>query len=52
VFRDLQSGAEVRRETFETSYAAEAVIRCVAPPAEEPAPAASDADTPPAEPTA
>ncbi|SFO48049.1 Vancomycin resistance protein YoaR, contains peptidoglycan-binding and VanW domains [Geodermatophilus obscurus] len=57
VFRDLQSGAEVRRETFETTYAAEAVIRCVAPPAEnesggEPGGDEPDADTPPAEPTA
>ncbi|MGY1606225.1 VanW family protein [Geodermatophilus sp. SYSU D00700] len=54
VFRDLQSGAEVRRETFETSYAAEAVIRCVAPPPADPAPVppAPDAATPPAEPTA
>ena len=36
VFRDLSSGAELRRETFNTHYAAEAVIRCI-PPA-EPAP--------------
>ncbi|PWW23617.1 vancomycin resistance protein YoaR [Geodermatophilus normandii] len=52
VFRDLQSGAEIRRETFETTYAAEAVIRCVAPPAAEPVPPAPDGGTPPAEPTA
>jgi vancomycin resistance protein YoaR len=51
VFRDLQSGAEVRRESFNTSYAAEAVIRCVAPPPAEPAPA-GDGGTPPAQPTA
>jgi vancomycin resistance protein YoaR len=31
VFRDLQSGAEVRREDFHTSYMAEDVVRCVAP---------------------
>jgi vancomycin resistance protein YoaR len=37
VFRDLQSGAELRRENFNTSYAAEAIIKCI-PPA-EPAPA-------------
>ncbi|MGY1593268.1 VanW family protein [Geodermatophilus sp. SYSU D00708] len=41
IIRDLQ-GAEVRRETFETTYAAEAVIRCVAP---EPEP---EADSEPA----
>jgi vancomycin resistance protein YoaR len=33
IFRDLQSGAEIRRENFSTSYAAEAVITCVPPPA-------------------
>jgi vancomycin resistance protein YoaR len=38
VFRDLQSGAELRRENFNTSYAAEAIIKCI-PPA-EPAPPA------------
>jgi hypothetical protein len=38
VFRDLQSGAELRREDFHTSYAAEAVIRCVPPPPPAPAP--------------
>jgi vancomycin resistance protein YoaR len=37
VFRDLASGQELRRETFNTRYAAEAVIHCI-PPA-EPAPA-------------
>jgi vancomycin resistance protein YoaR len=36
VFRDLNSGAEVRRENFNTHYAAEPVIRCV--PAAPPAP--------------
>jgi vancomycin resistance protein YoaR len=36
IFRDLQTGAELRRETFNTSYAAEAIIKCI-PPA-EPAP--------------
>ncbi|GAB3202031.1 hypothetical protein GCM10027261_38280 [Geodermatophilus arenarius] len=53
VFRDLQSGSEIRRETFETSYAAEAVIRCVAPaPAADPAAPPPDGGTPPAGPTA
>ncbi len=52
VFRDLQTGAEVRRESFETSYAAEAVIRCVAPPPPvEPVPV-PDGGPPPAQPTA
>ncbi|SNS39580.1 Vancomycin resistance protein YoaR, contains peptidoglycan-binding and VanW domains [Geodermatophilus saharensis] len=51
VFRDLQSGAEIRRERFDTTYAAEAVIRCVAPPPADPAPA-PDGGTPPAQPTA
>ena len=37
IFRDLSSGAELRRETFTTRYAAEAIINCI-PPA-EPAPA-------------
>jgi vancomycin resistance protein YoaR len=31
VFRDLTTGAEVRREDFQTRYAAEPVIRCIAP---------------------
>jgi vancomycin resistance protein YoaR len=31
VFRDLQSGAELRRENFNTSYAAEAIIKCIPP---------------------
>ncbi len=38
VFRDLQTGAEIRREDFHTSYAAEAVIHCVPPPAPAPGP--------------
>jgi vancomycin resistance protein YoaR len=35
VFRDLTTGAEVKRENFQTRYAAEPVIRCIpaAPPA-------------------
>jgi vancomycin resistance protein YoaR len=38
VFRDLTTGAELRREEFYTSYAAEPVIRCVppTPPAGQP----------------
>ncbi len=53
VFRDLQSGAEVRRESFETSYAAEAVIRCV-PPEQPVDPAAPppEGTVPPAPPSA
>lgn len=47
VFRDLSSGAELRRENFHTSYAAEAVIRCVPPPAPAPGPEG----TPPAAPS-
>jgi vancomycin resistance protein YoaR len=50
VFRDLQSGTEIRRERFDTTYQAEAVIRCIAPPAGPPP--APDAGPPPAEPTA
>jgi hypothetical protein len=39
VFRDLATGAEVKREDFQTRYAAEPVIRCIAPtPAPAPAP--------------
>jgi vancomycin resistance protein YoaR len=45
VFRDLNSGAEIRRENFNTSYAAEAVIHCVPPPA--PAPEGSPSSSPP-----
>src|SRR4051794_1460551 len=40
VFKDVSSGAELRRERFNTHYAAEAVIHCVppaAPAAEQPA---------------
>jgi vancomycin resistance protein YoaR len=42
IFRDLQTGAEIKRETFRTSYAAEAVITCV------PVPPPADPATPPA----
>jgi vancomycin resistance protein YoaR len=45
VFRDLTSGQELRRETFHTRYAAEAVIHCI-PPA-EPAPTPTPEGTPP-----
>jgi len=40
VFRDLNSGAEIKREDFRTHYAAEPIIRCVPPPTptETPAP--------------
>ncbi|SFL09313.1 VanW family protein [Geodermatophilus ruber] len=47
VFRDPASGAEVRREDFQTRYAAEPVIRCV-PPAPEPVPPAGPEGTAPA----
>jgi vancomycin resistance protein YoaR len=36
VFRDVHTGAEVKREDFRTHYAAEPVIRCVPPPAGTP----------------
>ncbi|MCZ2839749.1 VanW family protein [Modestobacter sp. VKM Ac-2985] len=53
VFRDLTSNAELRREEFDTRYAAEAIITCVAPP-EPPADPAADAaavpTTPPSTP--
>ena len=38
VFKDLNSGAEIKRETFQTHYAAEPIIRCVPPPPADPAP--------------
>ncbi|MGY2082501.1 VanW family protein [Blastococcus sp. SYSU DS0539] len=43
VFRDLGTGAELKREPFQTRYAAEPVINCV--PA-EPAPAAPEGTAP------
>ena len=46
VFKDLQTGAELRREAFETHYAAEAIIRCIPPV--DPAAPAPDGTTPPA----
>jgi vancomycin resistance protein YoaR len=50
VFRDLQ-GAEIRRETFDTTYAAEAVIRCVAPEPEPEPEARTDAEPAPGDTT-
>jgi vancomycin resistance protein YoaR len=41
VFKDLSSGAEIRRENFQTHYAAEPIIRCIPP-----APATPAAPTP------
>jgi vancomycin resistance protein YoaR len=38
VFRDLSSGAEIKRENFRTHYAAEPIIRCIPPAAPAPAP--------------
>ncbi|WP_222266169.1 VanW family protein [Modestobacter marinus] len=49
VFNDLGTGAELRRENFVTHYAAEAIIRCVAPA--PPAPPAPDPAAPPAVPS-
>jgi vancomycin resistance protein YoaR len=43
VFRDLATGAELRREIFHTRYAAEAIIKCV-PPTDPTDPAAPPAD--------
>jgi vancomycin resistance protein YoaR len=43
VFRDLATGAELKREDFRTRYAAEPIIRCI-PPA---APPAAPETTPP-----
>jgi len=37
VFKDLKTGAEVRRERFNTHYSPEAVIHCVAPAPTDPA---------------
>jgi vancomycin resistance protein YoaR len=38
VFKDLGSGAEIKREDFHTHYAAEPIIRCLAPTTGTPAP--------------
>ncbi|MGY2067662.1 VanW family protein [Blastococcus sp. SYSU DS0619] len=48
IFRDLATGAELRREPFQTRYAAEPIINCV--PA-EPAPPAPEGTTPGSAPT-
>ncbi|WP_249523207.1 VanW family protein [Modestobacter marinus] len=45
VFRDLETDAELRREDFDTRYAAEAIIQCVAPPEPPADPAAVDPAT-------
>ncbi|OMQ14074.1 vanomycin resistance protein VanB, partial [Modestobacter sp. VKM Ac-2676] len=50
VFQDLDTGADLRRENFQTRYAAEAVIRCVPPPAPTPAPPEPGLPTTPAPP--
>ncbi|WP_324273374.1 hypothetical protein [Blastococcus brunescens] len=47
IFRDLASGAEIKREDFQTRYAAEPVIRCV-PPAAPPRSRRRAADPSPA----
>jgi hypothetical protein len=41
VFKDPNSGAEIKRENFQTHYAAEPIIRCVPPAPGAPAPAGS-----------
>jgi vancomycin resistance protein YoaR len=46
VFRDLASGAEVKREDFQTRYAAEPVIRCIPATPATPAPPAPGGTTP------
>ena len=51
VFRDLASGAEVKREDFQTRYAAEPVIRCIPAPPATPAPPAPAGRRPAAEPS-
>ncbi|HEX2075077.1 MAG TPA: vanomycin resistance protein VanB, partial [Geodermatophilus sp.] len=51
VFRDLESGAEIRREDFRTRYAAEPTIRCVPPAPAPDAPAAPEGAPPAPEPT-
>ncbi|MCW2536591.1 MAG: putative vancomycin resistance protein, partial [Modestobacter sp.] len=52
VFKNPDTGAELRRENFNTRYAAEAIIRCVPPPAPAPeTPAGTAPTTPPATPT-
>ena len=52
VFKDPASGAELRREDFDTHYAAEAVIRCIPAPAPAPEPAPPAPEQPPATPAA
>jgi vancomycin resistance protein YoaR len=44
VFKDPDSGAEIKRENFQTHYAAEPIIRCIPPTPGSPAP---DGSTPP-----
>jgi hypothetical protein len=51
VFKDPGSGAVLRRENFDTHYAAEAVIHCVPPAAPTTEPPATGAPTPPATPS-
>ena len=51
VFKDVSSGAEVRREAFNTHYAAEAVIHCVPVPDPGRRQPAAGGTTPPATPT-
>jgi vancomycin resistance protein YoaR len=46
VFRDLNTGAEIKRENFNTHYAAEPIIRCIPPAAPPAPPPAAPAQTP------
>jgi vancomycin resistance protein YoaR len=47
VFRDLSTGAELKREDFRTRYAAEPVIRCIPSATPPAAPPAAPEGTPP-----
>jgi vancomycin resistance protein YoaR len=49
VFKDLESGREVKRESFSTSYMAEDEIRCVPKPAADASPSGSPASPSPAD---
>jgi vancomycin resistance protein YoaR len=49
VFRDLTTGAEIKREEFRTRYAAQPNVRCVATAAPAPADAGGAAEAPPAD---
>jgi hypothetical protein len=46
VFKDLNSGAEIKREQFRTRYAAQPTVRCIPVPAPAPASPSSAPATP------